>query len=452
MSQDQQPCVVGVSPWLPWPLGGWPWWTEPVPGQRLAMLRIGLGLCMLLDICLGIAPFTLDYFGKGELGDPAVFAWRFSTPRSYWSLLRGFDEDVMIYLSLATFFLTTLWLFGNSLARLLLIRHNPPVQDRSGVALALWVGSLTWYVCGLWARMFKAGQPDDLAWIVPLIGAGLCLVLLALEVLLNGRDATERVPWLALGLAFFFLVALTVFGRRFVLMKDYDQTAWWMPFFRSWQENDALLMTAMGLWIASIALMLLGCCTRLAVVLTWMLSVSFDSINSYLGNAGDTIRIILLLYLMLSPCGAAWSVDAWWKKRPGPVFVHPWPIRLLFVQMILIYFMNGLYKACGTAWLDGSSLHFVLGDVALARFSQAWLPLAPIVIRLLTWSVLAWELTFPVLVLWNWPRRFALFFGVMFHLGIWATMELGPFAPYALCMYLPLLPWERLRRRSSRAA
>ena len=35
----------------------------------------------------------------------------------------------------------------------------------------------------------------------------------------------------------------------------------------------------------------------------------------------------------------------------------------------------------------------------------------------------------------------ALLFLTPFHLGIFATMELGGFVPYALCMYLPLLPW-----------
>jgi hypothetical protein len=35
-------------------------------------------------------------------------------------------------------------------------------------------------------------------------------------------------------------------------------------------------------------------------------------------------------------------------------------------------------------------------------------------------------------------------FGALFHIGIWLTMELGFFGPYMLCLYLPLLPWEKL--------
>jgi hypothetical protein len=41
----------------------------------------------------------------------------------------------------------------------------------------------------------------------------------------------------------------------------------------------------------------------------------------------------------------------------------------------------------------------------------------------------------------------ALVFGVFFHIGIGLSMELGFFAPYVLCLYIPLLPAERLSKR-----
>jgi hypothetical protein len=64
----------------------------------------------------------------------------------------------------------------------------------------------------------------------------------------------------------------------------------------------------------------------------------------------------------------------------------------------------------------------------------------------MTWLVLAWECLFPLLVLWRPTRLAALWVGVAFHLGIWASLELGGFGPYMLCLYLPLVPWEAARR------
>ncbi len=58
--------VVGVVPWLPWPLSAWRWWTEPVRAERLAALRIGLALCLLLDIVLTYLPGVGTFFGAAR--------------------------------------------------------------------------------------------------------------------------------------------------------------------------------------------------------------------------------------------------------------------------------------------------------------------------------------------------------------------------------------------------
>ena len=438
--------VVGVAPWLPWPLSAWNWWTVPVPAERLAMLRIGVTLCLLADISLNYAPETLAYYGQGGLGDPAMFNWRFEAPRTTWSLLRGVGDGATLYLSLAILIATTCWIFGNSLARLLLIHKDPPRQDRTGMGLILWTFSVISYVAGIWSRMIPDKEIDDFAWVVPLAGFSLSCLFVVAELACRLRDSGQRISWTPLLFSWFSSLTLLMLGILLWNAETIDPESWWVPLLKSWQDDETLLTAAMIAWALSAILLGLGCCTRVAAVSAWLLSMSFANANPYLDNAGDTIRLILLFYLMLCPCGATWSVDALFKNRPGPVYVHPWPLRLIFVQMIFIYFMNGLYKLFGVSWLEGDSLYFVLGDAALTRVSQVQFPIPHVVTKLMTWSVLAWEVSFPVMVLWKWPRRITLCFGVLFHLGIFATMELGGFVPYALCMYLPLLPWERLRR------
>jgi hypothetical protein len=210
-------------------------------------------------------------------------------------------------------------------------------------------------------------------------------------------------------------------------------------------ENPTLIRLAVAGWALAAAGLLLGAATRLCAGAAWALSVSFGAINPSIDNAGDIVRTIVLFYLMLCPCGAVWSVDARLWKRPRPVHVHPWPLRLLFVQMVLIYFCNGIHKVVGRDWSSGEALYFVLGDWTLTRWSYAQVPVPFGVTRLLTWLVLGWELSFPLLVLWRPARLVALAFGAAFHAGIWVSLELGGFAPYMLCLYLPLLPWEASR-------
>jgi hypothetical protein len=448
-------------PWLPWPLSAWAWWTEPLRAERLALLRIGVALCLIVDIALNDAPFTFSYFGIGGLGDPALFNWRFQPDRMTWSLLRGVGDGPIVIISLALWLATTGWILATSTARLFLIRNEPPPNDRTGIALTLWVCALLVYTVGHWSRIMAKGDAanvDILAWGIPLAGFSLACLFHVLDLLTSLRDPGHHVPRLALLSSLLISLGLTVGGIALALADAIDKTAWWVRLLRSWQQDDMLLVTAMCMWIGSAILLLVGCATRLAAVSTWVISMSFASANSYVENAGDTIRLILLFYLMFCPCGAVWSVDVWFKRagplsredRPhvpsegaGPVYVHPWPIRLIFIQMILIYFMNGLYKLLGPTWQDGTAVHYVLGELTLTRFSQVALPLPIELTRALTWLVVTWELAFPLMVLWKWPRRVALTFGVLFHLGIFATMELAGFVPYALCMYLPLIPWER---------
>jgi hypothetical protein len=315
--------VVGWQPWLPWPLSGWRWWTEPVRAERLAALRIGLGAVLFLDLLLTYLPNLGDFFGRDSLGSPSIFAPYISAPYWRWSLLAGVEEP----------------------------------------------------------RIFQAA-------------------------------------------------------------------AW--------------------LWILATFCLIIGFFTRTSALAAWALSTSFAGLNPCIDNAGDEIRGIILFYLMLSPCGAVWSVDHWRQRMasrgalaPGvtsadssspkvATFIHPWPLRLLLVQMILIYFSNGMFKLSGDTWRSGTSLYYVLVDLTLARWSYAQLVIPLWLTKPLTWLVLVWEAGFPLWVAMPWTRKAAFFFGVAFHVGIGLSMELGSFVPYALCLYLPLVPWERLNRAAGR--
>ncbi len=141
-------------------------------------------------------------------------------------------------------------------------------------------------------------------------------------------------------------------------------------------QDPTYLYAGMIVWIIAIVGLLTGCFTRVSAVVTFVLSTSFANLNYNVDNAGDTVRGIILFYLAISRCDAAWSVDAWRARRPGPTFIYPWPLRLLFLQMIVIYWANGMHKLVGRDWLLGNSLYYVLGDATLTRWSAAQFPAA----------------------------------------------------------------------------
>ncbi|MEM1067787.1 MAG: HTTM domain-containing protein [Planctomycetota bacterium] len=207
------------------------------------------------------------------------------------------------------------------------------------------------------------------------------------------------------------------------------------------------LRLSFGTWVLATVAMIVGWNTRLATGLVWVLSVSFNNLNLYSINAGDHICGILLLYLMITPCAAVWSLDArisgsTGSRRPEAsrrVVVHPWAIRLLFIQFAFMYGASGLCKCSGDSWSSGESLYYVMNDLSLTRFSAQTFPIPFQLTQIFTWTVLAWEVLFPILIAFRRLRRPALWFGVAMHLNIFLTMDLGCFPLYVLAAYVPLI-------------
>src|SRR5262249_17069427 len=158
-------------------------------------------------------------------------------------------------------------------------------------------------------------------------------------------------------------------------------------------DDPHVLYGAGVVWAVAAGLLLVGWRSRWSAATAWSMAQLFFAQNPLVHNAGDTVRTIILFYLMLSPCGATWSLDHWRQRKrdmrsaltlfereadicrsPG-VYVHPWPLCLLFVQMTVIYFSNGVHKLLGPQWRAGHSLHYVLGDLTLTRWSYAQLPM-----------------------------------------------------------------------------
>ena len=180
----------------------------------------------------------------------------------------------------------------------------------------------------------------------------------------------------------------------------------------------------------------------------WALLVSLHHRSPYVMNGGDFLLQAAALYLMLMPAGARWSLDHVLRRRRGKVgdpWVPPWAFRLAQVQLAVVYLFTGLSKlpvpggpGVGN-WISGEAVAKAVGTASMGRFefltSIPWWVYAPF-----TWLTLGWELLFPVLISFSRTRNIALLYGVAFHLGIFATLEIGAFSFATLCYYLLYLP------------
>jgi hypothetical protein len=249
-------------------------------------------------------------------------------------------------------------------------------------------------------------------------------------------------------------------GGRGVFPQWFLPERWTWSLFAGVSSPNAFRVIA-WVWALAALMLALGVASRGAAACAWAIKASLLPLDPAAHYAGDMVGIILLSILMLSPCGATWSVDAWWRKRrfdppPREVRVHPWPLRLVMLQMTLVYFGNGLHKITfehGRAgdWLHGEAVYAVIANLNWARFPYPSQPMPYAATWVLTWIIFVFELGFPMWMLFRRTRAPALFVGAAFHVGLWLFMEVAFFPALMLCLYLPLVPWERLQGRRARA-
>jgi hypothetical protein len=86
--------LVGTVPWMPGFLRNIWWLNHPVAAERLAALRISVGLFFLLDLLWMYAPHFSDYYGPGSLSEPNVFERLFQSPSWSWSLIHWLPPGI----------------------------------------------------------------------------------------------------------------------------------------------------------------------------------------------------------------------------------------------------------------------------------------------------------------------------------------------------------------------
>jgi len=218
--------------------------------------------------------------------------------------------------------------------------------------------------------------------------------------------------------------------------------------FDVWSSNPAVLLGWVLLLVASIALMV-GWHARFAAVVVFVLILSFQRRDPWFFNAGDAVVRIEALFIALSPCGAALSLDQ--RRRTGSFWsaqtLPAWPIRLMQVQMSIIYVVCVQTKLSGQTWLDGTAVSYALRledmqRVPVPDFISTNAPL----MNAATWGTLLVELALGVLV-WNKRcRPWVLAGGVLLHLGIDLNIEIGIFSYAMMVLYVAWIAPDTAKR------
>ncbi|MBA3549270.1 MAG: HTTM domain-containing protein [Nannocystis sp.] len=174
-----------------------------------------------------------------------------------------------------------------------------------------------------------------------------------------------------------------------------------------------------GAMLVSVTMMILGIKTRISTIVSWFLVNSIYGYSPIFFSGGDTVMRVFLFLGILTRWGEAYSLDTWWRRKrallagarelPPLRLIPAWPLRIMMLQLAIIYCATGALKS-GHTWMDGTALFFALNldhfyrhpaQIQLVTFLQMiWaLPLA-------TWITRIWEMSFPLALLGAGLRAF----------------------------------------------
>jgi Vitamin K-dependent gamma-carboxylase len=254
-------------------------------------------------------------------------------------------------------------------------------------------------------------------------------------------------------------LAILVIRADLSLLWDLDQGL--VPFHRGWVDlktwllvNDPTGLAGRVAFLSSSAIFLamtLGLWTRVTVPLSFAAVMLQFGWNSLPMSGGDLVLRVFLFCLLWTDCGTVWSLDARRaRRRQGGASdsPHEWPaiapLRLIRFQLALIYLSAGLWKLGSDEWRDGSAVYYVLNSNLFQRFPGvltadfAWITTGA------TYGTLFWELAFAPMVLFKPTRNLALILGVLIHVGMFLTMEVGAFHLVMLAAYPAFLDPNRV--------
>jgi hypothetical protein len=206
-----------------------------------------------------------------------------------------------------------------------------------------------------------------------------------------------------------------------------------------------------GLQLSAIVAMGLGWKTRFACPIALALHVSFINAAHDAAYGYDVIVSLLLLYLSVSPCGGAWSIEAGRKGERRATVGANLGLRLIQVHACAIYLAAGLAKLEGASWWSGMAAYqsMLVPERWLAPFSfefafdYPWTATA--LSNVLTYLTLGFEIGFPFLVWSPLLRGPLLALGVLLHLGTVVFMGMEAFGLAMMLMLAAFVPASRLK-------
>ncbi len=182
------------------------------------------------------------------------------------------------------------------------------------------------------------------------------------------------------------------------------------------------------LGLGVLVLFALGAWTRITSILALLVFLSVVHRAPMITGRTESIVAMVMLYLCLAPCGRRFSLDAWMAGRKKNPLGDPSSLstaatlatRLIQIHLALLVAMMGFSQLGGDVWWNGSGMWFLITRQESRLVDFTWLESYPLLVNFWTHLIVAFELTFAVLIWAPLARPILLAIGA----AVWTSLGL----------------------------
>lgn len=260
-----------------------------------------------------------------------------------------------------------------------------------------------------------------------------------LNKLLRSWDHFFFKPMPTEGMALFRLIWCTLLGFHFLLeysnIHDFygphavisfqtlaNEANFELNILKLFQQNYFGVHSLFFIYALSLITSFLGLFTRGSLIVVFICLTSLHQRNLWILEDADVLMRVITFFLILSPCGHSLSLDSL-IGRTHTSFHRPkhwpiWSLRLIQIQISLLYLSSLVVKLSGETWLSGTAVYYITRLDHLAFSSVPWILDNKITLAFLSWITLGIDFLLGAMIWKEKWRKQVILIGLAFHLSI----------------------------------
>ncbi len=266
--------------------------------------------------------------------------------------------------------------------------------------------------------------------------------------------AIFRIVWCSLLLMYLFLDFGNIsdfYGPKSLISLSTVKANFSFPhlnLFQMFGDSESVVMIMMGIYGVSLFFSLIGFRTRSSLMVALICMVSFHQRNIWLLSSSEVLMRTIMILLVCAPAGNALSVDSLigkMKNSPLPREWAPWVLRLIQIQISVVYVWTVWHKLKGDQWIDGTAVYYATRLHNMTNFPVPVLLDNMFFIKIMTWGTLILEFALGTLIWFKEFRKPLILAGLLFHLGIEYMMSIPFFELIMMALILNFFTPQEMR-------